>query len=35
MVLGIVISQDITSGKEVEKGSVVIVTLKDELNGGY
>lgn len=32
---GIVISQDIASGKQLEKGSTVTVTMQTELSGGY
>lgn len=32
---GIVISQDISSGKQLEKGSTITVTMQEELSGGY
>ena len=32
---GIVISQDIASGKQLEKGSTITVTMQQELSGGY
>ncbi len=32
---GIVISQDIASGKEAEQGSTITITLQEELSGGY
>ena len=35
MVHGIVIGQDIASGKEIENGSVVTVKMQSELYGGY
>lgn len=35
MVLGKVISQDIAADTQVEIGSVINLTLKSELNGGW
>ena len=32
---GIVISQDTASGSEIEVGSLITLTLKEELDGGH